>query len=158
MPFLSSHAPSAERRADLDPIRIVTDAIELVGFVAPTGQRVTDMLLRGQDLAFLPAGAEETPDAWISVAPADVLFVVPPPLPARPDWRSPADSDGAFVRVGPYRLIGTAHRRVTPTMGAQQAFLPLTSVSISRDGERETEDVEVAIVNLLRADEVRPSA
>lgn len=34
----------------LDPIRILTPVLELEGFVAPTGQRITDLLLRGQDL------------------------------------------------------------------------------------------------------------
>lgn len=156
MPLLSSGARAPDSTAALDPIRIITSAIELIGFVAPTGQRVTDMLLRGQDLAFLARGAEPAPDAWISVAPADILFVIPPPLPSSAGWRPRTDgTTRTSVRVGPYRLVGIAHRPVTADTAVDQPFLPLTSVSIQRDGANEIEDVEVAIVNIGRATELR---
>ncbi|HET6380168.1 MAG TPA: ATP-binding cassette domain-containing protein [candidate division Zixibacteria bacterium] len=51
----------------------------------------------GQDLAFLPAGAEASPDNWIMVSPSDILVVVPPPLPTRPDWTAGA----VFGFIGP---------------------------------------------------------
>jgi hypothetical protein len=145
----------------LEPIRIVTDELELelVGSVAPTGQRVTDMLLRGQDLAFLPAGADPAPDAWISVAPSDVLFVVPPPLPPRQGWQPAADTAEVIVRIGSYRIMGAAHvapgRPVDARLAADHPFLPLTSATVLRDGAPGPEDADVAIVNLSRAIEIR---
>ncbi len=133
--------------------------IELVGSVASTGQRVTDLLLRGQDLAFLPQGADPAPDAWIAVAPADVLWVVPPPLPARPGWRPSAAEARLFVRVGPYRIVGSAHippeTALDHRLPIGHPFLPLTAASIARDRAEAAEDVEVVIVNLARAAEHR---
>jgi hypothetical protein len=143
----------------LQPIRIVTDELELVGSVAPTGQRVTDMLLRGQDLAFLPAGADPVPDAWISVAASDVLLVVPPPLPPRQDWRPATDRAEVVVRIGAYRVMGSAHvpaaRPVDARLAADHPFLPVTSATVLRDGATAPEDVEVVIVSLARASDIR---
>lgn len=143
----------------LDPVRIATDELVLAGFVAPTGQRVTDILLRGHDLAFLPHGAEPTPHAWIMVSPADILWVVPPPLPPRPGWR-PSQADARlFVRIGDYRIIGSAHippeTPIDHRLRQRHPFLPLTGASISRDPSLAPEDVPVVIVNLARASEQR---
>ena len=135
--------------ASLAPIRIFTRDLELAGFVAPTGQRITDLLLRGQDLAFLPAGATPRPENWVLVAATDVLFVVPPPLsPAR---REP-DAAGTFpvgLAIGRYRIRGAAH---APAEGASGhgAFLPLTGATIQRAGASE-EPVDVVIVNMAAA-------
>ena len=160
MPLLRRDEPATNAPFGLEPIRIATDELVLVGFVAPTGQRVTDMLLRGHDLAFLPAGADAVPDAWIAVAPADVLWVVPPPLPPRPGWRPSRAEARLFVRVGRYRVIGSAH--VPPEvpidhrLATSHPFLPLTAASIATDGAGAPEDVDVAIVNLSRSTEQRP--
>jgi hypothetical protein len=153
-----------ERKTDptpvaLDPIRIATPEFELVGFVASTGQRVTDMLLRGQDLAFLPQGADPEPDNWVSVSTSDILFVIPPPLPPRPGWQPRPQMRKVLVRVGPYRIIGSANlpaaSELDGELKARSPFLPLTSASILRDGEAEPRDVEVAIVNLGMSTEHR---
>lgn len=156
-----SHPVGGSRTAapdELDRIRIATDQLELVGLVARTGQRITDMLLRGQDLAFLPAGAEPQPDAWISIAPGDVLFVVPPPLPSRPDWRPATATVRVAVRVGDVLIEGSAHLPPgTPTdrrLIERHPFLPLTSATIVREDRPAAEAVNVVIVNLARADEV----
>jgi hypothetical protein len=145
--------------SDLQPIRIVTDELELVGSVAPTGQRVTDMLLRGQDLAFLPAGADPVPDAWISVGASDVLLVVPPPLPPRQEWRPATDRAEVVVRIGAYRVMGSAHvpagRPVDARLVADHPFLPLTSAIVVRDGAAAPEHVAVVIVSLARAADIR---
>jgi hypothetical protein len=144
----------------LEPIRIATDVIELNGSVAPTGQRITDMLLRGQDVAFLPRGADPAPETWIAVAPADILWVVPPPLPQRRGWRSTLGEAQLHVRIGPYRLIGCAYlapgTHLDHRLAVAHPFLPLTAASIGRDGDERIEDVEVVIVNLARASEHRP--
>ena len=139
-------------RADarLHAIRIFTAALELRGFVAPSGQRITDILLRGQDLAFLPEGAEEIPENWVMVAPADILAVVPPPLPSRATFRTRATLRKVFVEVGPYRITGTAHlgggEQLDAALRERQPFLALTKASVETAGE--VAKLDVAIVNL----------
>jgi hypothetical protein len=156
MPLLRRSAGSSTAiAADLEPIRIATDQLELTGSVASTGQRVTDLLLRGQALVFLPAGAEPRPEAWITIEPGDVLFVEPPPLPVQPAWRPPTAPVDLAVEVGGYRIGGSAHLPPTTSIDRRLAqdhpFLPLTSASIVREGAGEPEELEVIIVNLARA-------
>ena len=134
----------------LDPIRIFTPMLELEGSVAPTGQRITDLLLRGQDLAFLPAGAAEAPENWLFVAPSDILVVIPPPLPRAAQWTEPSERIGLSVEVPPYQVSGTAHLRKGDALDmgfrTRHPFLPLTAATLSREGSIERFDV--AIVNL----------
>lgn len=140
----------------LEPVRILTPELALDGFVAPTGQRVTDILLRGQDLAFLPRGAEPAPRNWVQISPSDLLIVIPPPLPRATGWQEPMQLAPASVQVGPYRVSGTAHLRPGESLDddfrARQPFLPLTGASITAaDGT--VEAVDVAIVSLDNATE-----
>ena len=158
MPLLRRTEP-ATAASDLEPIRIATDELELVGSVAPSGQRITDLLLRGQDLAFLPAGAEPSPTAWNSIAPTEVLWVVPPPLPERRDWRPTAERTRIFVRIGRHRIVGAAHlapgASAADAVAARHPFLPLTDASLASDDASAPEDLGVVIVNLARASEIR---
>ena len=151
--------PSRPPTTSLDSIRIATDEIVLDGSVAPTGQRITDMLLRGQDVAFLPRGAEPAPQAWIAVAPADILWVVPPPLPPRRGWHAEAGSVRIDVRIGPYRIVGSAHlppgTPVDRRLAGTHPFLPLTAARIALEGDERSEDADVVIVNLTRASAFR---
>jgi hypothetical protein len=144
----------------LAAIRIFTRDIELRGAVAPAGQRITDLLLRGQDLAFLPAGAEPTPEHWLAVATSDILFVVPPPLPPRSAGGPAPNMRKVSVIVGPYRLTGTAHvkgdEELDATFVARQPFLPLTSAEILRAGAP-SEALDVVIVNLAASTRVGPA-
>lgn len=153
----TSEPPAATDPDALAPVKILTAEIELHGFIASIGQRVTDMLLRGQDLAFLPHGAKAVPENWVSVSPSQILVVVPPPLatrtppPHRPQLRQ------LVVLVGRYVVRGTAH---LPAGGPAAAdlrvthpYLPLTDASIS-GGEAPLE-VPVAIVNLARSTDAR---
>jgi hypothetical protein len=162
MRWLRRESPAPRSAEDeLQSVRILTPELALDGFVAPTGQRITDILLRGQDLAFLPAGADAAPKNWLRIAPADLLVVIPPPIPSR------TGGDGqqrrlveAFAEVGPYRITGTAHLRPSESLDerfrARQPFLPLTTATILRaDGE--PEQVKVAIVNLDNADLFGPA-
>lgn len=136
--------------SNLDAIRIFTAALELRGFVAPTGQRITDILLRGQDLAFLPAGADEAPENWVMVAPSDILIVVPPPLPKRTAVKTRATLEQVFVDVDPYRVNGTAHLGqgdiLDQSFRERQPFLALTKASV--EAADEVTKLDVAIVNL----------
>lgn len=145
-------APSEAERRQLAPILIVTAEVELVGHVAPTGQRITDMLLRGQDLAFLPMGAPDEHANWITIAPADILFVAPPPLGTTNGWRADRGRKEVSVRVGPYRVRGTAHLAPETVdlreLRATQPFLPLTKAHVRRDASDRDDAHDVVIVNL----------
>lgn len=153
----TSEQPAAADPSALAPVDILTSVIELHGFIAPAGQRVTDMLLRGQDLAFLPRGAEAVPENWVSVSPSQILVVIPPPLvtrtppPHRPQLRH------LVVLVGPYLVDGTAHLpgagSVAADLRLSHPFLPLTDASIA--GGEEARQVPVAIVNLARSTDAR---
>jgi hypothetical protein len=141
-----------DKRPDshLDAIRIFTAALELRGFVAPTGQRITDILLRGQDLAFLPEGADEAPENWVMFAPSDILFVVPPALPKRAALRTKSTLRDVFVEVDPYRVTGTAHLAAEEVLDDEyrqrQPFVALTGAKVEWRGNELKFDV--AIVNL----------
>jgi len=161
MPWLRTGSQHDTVAAERPAVRIFTADLELRGAIAPTGQRVTDILLRGQDLSFLPEGAQPDPESWVLVSPGDVLFVVPPPLlsPSRPPDRYRLVE--AWMRVGAYRLRGSIHLRedaeVGPQLADHQPFLPITAVIIERpDGGEEA--VDVAIVNLAHADGPHPVA
>jgi hypothetical protein len=155
MRWLRAPDRTADPTNGLDPIRIFTTELELDGFVAAAGQRVTDMLLRGQDLAFLPAGAPVTPEHWISVSPADILFVIPPPLPRAAGWQKDRRLHRVRVELPGYRVTGTAHLDRGYEPGADltglRSFLPITAGQIARDGVAQAEAVDVVIVNLSRA-------
>lgn len=137
---------TATDAAPLDPIRIFTAEIELSGSVAPSGQRITDLLLRGQDLAFLPAGAEPRPEHWVSVAAADILFVVPPPLPRSRKRPRRARTRATTVAIGPYRITGAAYLE-SDRSPEPPAFLPLTGATVVGD-DAQPLTFEVVIVNL----------
>ena len=147
----------AEPRDRLDPIRIFTPELELPGFVASTGQRVTDILLRGEDLAFLPIGAPEVPERWIRVSPSEILVVAPPPLVTRSTWRPTRDRRPVALRIGPYEVRGTG--LVDPgqsirDLRKRQPFLPLTEAElIGPDSGQVAERFNVLIVNLARVDD-----
>jgi hypothetical protein len=149
MPWLRGATEAAPRESrELAPIRIFTDLIELTGFVAPAGQRITDILLRGQDVAFLPAGAQAEPENWILISPTEILFVAPPPLAPRAPWRERRDRRAISLCVGRYRVKGTAHLAagVEPSqLTTRPGFLPLTDARVG------DERFSVVIVNLAQA-------
>jgi hypothetical protein len=128
-----------------------------------SGERVTDLVNRGQTLAVRPAlrletGVDSPPEA---LDLDQVLILVPPPQPT--DQRHRLHRPGRPVRivVGPYEVIGDAH--VPP--GTQAVgfltrnwprFVPLTDASLrltTYDGYRRR--VPVAIVNLAMAELLR---
>jgi hypothetical protein len=140
----------------LDPIRIFTSELELSGYVAPAGQRVTDLLLRGQDLAFLPSGAPVAPENWVAVPPALILLVVPPPLPRPSPRTNHRRLHRVRIRLPGYDVTGTAYLEPgdearTELTGQVQTFLPVTSAEVVRDGAAEPELFEVVIINLGRS-------
>jgi hypothetical protein len=160
MRWLRRGARDTSPVSGLDPIQIFTNELELSGFVAPAGQRVTDLLLRGQDLAFLPAGAPVAPENWVAVPPAFILLVVPPPLPRPSPRQNLQRRHRVRIRLPGYEVTGTAYLEPgdeadADLTGRVQSFLPVTSAEIVRDGSAEPEPFEVVIVNLGRSIESR---
>ena len=138
---------------DLEPIRLVTEELDLKGWVHTQGQRMTDILQSSEPFSFLPAGAGQ---AWTEVFPDELTLVVPPPHGSPPAVRLPTNQHGVQIRAGSYRVAGTAHMRPgeldDPILRATRRFLPLTGATFGR-GDAPEETAEVVIVNLRRVED-----
>ncbi len=152
--------PSGDREPQLEPIRVYARDLEVAGWVTPSGQRITDLLARGDELAFLPEGADAgDPGSWLTIISSSVLVVVPPPHVSPPEKRLHRQQQRVAVRVGPYLVVGTAHLRPgfehDLYLRSTQPFLPLTDATVS--GEQLPGEVhhDVVIINLAEAEEFR---
>ena len=142
---------------DLEPIRLITEELDLRGWVRTEGQRMTDILQGGEPFMFLPDGAAQ---GWTEVFPDELVLVVPPPHVSPPALRLPTNQHAVMVRAGSYRLTGTAHLRPgeldDPILRATRRFLPLTGATFAR-GDAPGEMAEVVIVNLRRVEDFQPA-
>lgn len=140
---------------DLEPIRLVTDDLDLTGWVRTGGQRMTDILQAGEAFMFLPAGVNQ---GWTEVFPDELTLVVPPPHVSPPAVRLPTNQHPVLVRAGGYLISGTANMRPgeldDPILRATRRFLPLTHASFGR-GDAAADEVEVVIVNLRRVEDLQ---
>jgi hypothetical protein len=138
---------------DLEPIRLVTEELDLKGWVRTEGQRMTDILQSGEAFMFMPAGANQ---GWTEVFPEELTLVVPPEHVSLPAVRLPTNQHGVLVRAGSYHVSGTAHLRPgeldDPILRATRRFLPLTNATFAR-GDAPGETAEVVIVNLRRVED-----
>ena len=143
---------------ELAPITIFTPDMELQGFVAPTGQRITDMLLRGQDLAFLPAGASQEPENWLMIGATDVLLAVPPPLASPSPWQESRQLQRLLIRLPGHEVTGIAHlpadQASQPDRSRLPSFLPLTDAEVATSQTHATQRFDVVIVNVERSAEL----
>jgi hypothetical protein len=142
----------------LEPMRVYTRDIEVAGHVRPSTERTTDILQRGEELPFLPEGADAAePGSWVSLAPKSVLLVVPPPHLSAPEKRLHRQTQQVVIRIGRYLVSGTAHLRPGYEhdlfLRATQPFLPLTDAVIATDAGEVHH--EVVIVNLGEVEELR---
>lgn len=137
---------------ELQPIRLYSSETVFAASVHPAGERLTDILQRGDEVLVLPEGADhQDPDAWLAVNPDALLAVVPPPHVSQPELRLHRQRESVQIRTGPYRISGTAHLRPgheqDPFVRATRPFLPLTDALVQRDDEP-PERFDVVIVNL----------
>ncbi len=137
---------------ELQPIRLYSSDVVFAASVHPAGERITDILQRGDELLVLPAGGDHgDADAWLAVNPDALLAIVPPPHVSPPELRLHRQREAVEIRTGPYRISGTAHLRPgqerDPLLRATRPFLPLTDAQVQRDDEP-PERFEVVIVNL----------
>lgn len=159
-PFSRNRADEPEpERGRLERIRIITREAEIHGFVASGGERITDILQRGEVFSILPELAAPEPASWLQISPSEVQLVVPPPHVSPPERRLVRQLRDVFVRIGSYEVRGTAH--LMP--GAEQdvltrsahPFLPLTNAALFAEGTTEPERLDVVIVNLRETSEYR---
>ncbi len=141
---------------ELEPIRLITEDLDLRGWVRTEGQRMTDILQGSESFLFLPAGANQ---GWTEVFPDELTLVVPPPHVSPPAVRLPTNQHGVQVRAGSYHVTGTAHLRPgeldDPILRAVRRFLPLTRATFAR-GDGPQDEAEVVIVNLRRVEDFQP--
>lgn len=155
--MLRSPAPPSLARAGLEPIQVVLSDKVLGGWTRTDGQRMTDILQRGEPVPFLAGTARS--DGWTDFLPSQVLFLVPPPHMSAPEVRVHRQRLEVLVRVGKWVLSGTAHLR--PGEGtdyysrATRPFLPLTGAMFAGPGDAYPREVEILIVNLARVEEFR---
>lgn len=158
--FQRSPETPAEPATDpeLQPMRVYTRDIVVAGHVRATDERMTDILQRGDDLAFLPDGANGfDPAAWMTLQPKSVLILVPPAHVSPPEKRLHRQTQRVVIRIGPYVVTGTAHLRPGYEqdlfLRATQPFLPLTDAVIASEVGQIADDV--VIVNLGEVEELR---
>jgi len=157
MGWLSDKHPEAPPPQPLEPIRIYTDDAVFDGSVMTGGERMTDILQRGDELSFLPQGADrDLPEAWVGVLTSQVRIVVPPPHVSPPEQRQPRERQQVTLRIGDYRVTGVAHLRPgleqDVYLRSTQPFLPLTEATLMRADGSDPQAYEVMIVNLRWAE------
>jgi len=173
-------APAASA-PDLAPIELYTADSRIVGWVAPNGQRITDLLVTRDELRLWrpspgPLDATEMPLAhgepedrgaagangdWEGVATARVILAMPPEWRASRQLRLHRRLRRAVILAGPFRVTGNVHLPpggdIGPHLLRSQRFLPLTDAYILHEGEPPFEHVvSVVIVNTAHATNVAP--
>ena len=140
------------------PLRLVTAEAEIRGHVSPGDERITDILQRGEPFRILPAGADNVPENWLEISPAEIQFVIPPPLVSPPERRVARQQSTVLARAGEYEVSGTAHllpgSEADVVSRSSHPFLPITEATLSAPGA-EPELLDVVIVNLRLTSEYR---
>ena len=162
--------------AELAPIELYTADARIVAWIAPNGQRVTD-LLAGQDelrlwrpspgpldTTGMPAVTPEVggeQGEWQSLPTARVILAMPPEWRASRQLRLHRRLRRAAIVAGPFSVTGNVHlhpgAEVGPHLLRGQSFLPLTDAYILHNGEPPFEHVvSVVIVNATHVGQVVP--
>lgn len=161
---------------ELAPIELYTAESRIVGWIAPHGQRVTD-LLNGQDELQLwrpsPGPLDDTtePSAngtspaesgeWESLPTAQVILAMPPEWRASRQLRLHRRLRRAAVVAGPFNVTGNVHLPPGVEVGLHlvrsHSFVPLTDAYILHNGEPPFEHVvSVVIVNSAHVAQIVP--
>lgn len=162
---------------DLAPIELYTADSRIVGWIAPHGQRVTDLLTNRAELrlwrpspgpqaeAGLPPAPDPAEDGengeWESLATARVILAMPPEWRASRQLRLHRRLRRASVTAGPFRITGNVHLQPGVDVGAHLlrdgGFLPLTDAHVLNEGEQPFEHVvSVIIVNTAHISKIVP--
>ena len=163
--------------ADLAPIELYTAESRIVGWIAPNGQRVTDLLSTQDELRLWrpspgsldertmpPVDGEAVPGAngeWETLATARVIVAMPPEWRASRQLRLHRRLRRVAVVAGPFNITGNVHLAPGAEVGLHLVraprFLPLTDAYILHSGEPPFEHVvSVAIVNGAHVAQIVP--
>lgn len=161
---------------ELAPIEIYTAESRIVGWIAPQGQRVTDLLGSQDELRLWrpsPGPLDDTAPAptngalpgdngeWETLPTARVILAMPPEWRASRQLRLHRRLRRAAVLAGPFNVTGNVHLPPGVEVGLHlvrsQAFVPLTDAYILHNGEPSFEHVvSVVIVNSAHVAQIVP--
>jgi hypothetical protein len=161
---------------ELAPIEIYTADTRVVGWIAPNGRRVTDLLNSQDELRlWRPSPGAVDSDGmpvvgtsvggdtgdWESLATARVVLAMPPEWRASRQLRLHRRLRRAALVAGPFSVTGNIHLangvQVGPHLLRGQGFLPLTDAYFLHAGEPSFEHVvSVVIVNSAHVTQIVP--
>ena len=162
---------------DLAPIEIYTADARIVGWIAPNGHRVTDLLssqdelrlwrpspgaLDDRSISLLDArDAPGENGEWESLATDRVILAMPPEWRASRQLRLHRRLRRAACLAGPFNITGNVHLAPGVEIGLHllrtQRFLPLTDAYILHADDPPFEHVvSVAIVNAAHVAKIVP--
>ena len=161
---------------ELAPIELYTADSRIVGWIAPHGQRVTDLLSsqdelrlwrpspgRLDDMSVANANGKVPGDngEWESLPTAQVILAMPPEWRASRQLRLHRRLRRAAVVAGPFSVTGNVHLPPGAEVGLHvvrsQSFVPLTDAYILHSGEPPFEHVvSVVIVNSAHVAQMIP--
>jgi hypothetical protein len=158
---------------ELAPIELYTADARIVGWVAPDGQRVTDLLNGTAELRlWRPSpgapddGAPAAPQdgdggEWDTLPTARIVLAMPPEWRASRQLRLHRRLRRAAVEAGPFSITGNVHVHPGVQVGMHLArdrgFLPLTDAYLLHTGEPSFEHVvSVVIVNTAHVSRIVP--
>jgi hypothetical protein len=160
--------------AELAPIELYTADARIVGWIAPNGQRVTDLLNDQDELRLWrpsPGALDETAPhptvepgdqgEWESLATARVILAMPPEWRASRQLRLHRRLRRAAITAGPFNVTGNIHLAPGVEVGLHlvrtPSFLPLTDAYILHNHEPPFEHVvSVVIVNGSHVSQIVP--
>ncbi len=161
---------------DLAPIEIYTADARIVGWIAPDGQRVTDLLNSQDELRLWrpsPGAVDEagipmpgtsvggSAGEWESLATVRVVLAMPPEWRASRQLRLHRRLRRAALVAGPFSITGNVHVAHGVQVGTHllrgNGFLPLTDAYFLHAGEPSFEHVvSVVIVNTAHVSQIVP--
>ena len=177
-PATQGSAALAPVGPELVPIELYTLESRIVGWIAPNGSRVTDVLNSRPEIRLWrpsPGPLDEksmpSPDTdpsesadsgeWHSLRTEHIVLAMPPEWRASRQLRLHRRLDRAAVTAGPFSVTGNIHMTpgvpIGPALLQFQDFLPLTDAHILHNAEPHFEHVvSVVIVNSRHVGEILP--
>jgi len=165
---------------ELAAIEIYTADSRIVGWIAPQGKRITDLLTTQDELRLwrpspgplddttMPAASGASSGAvagdngeWQSLPTSQVVLAMPPEWRASRQLRLHRRLRRAALIAGPFNVTGNVHLHPGVEVGLHllrnQTFVPLTDAYILHNGEPPFEHVvSVVIVNSAHIAQIVP--
>lgn len=167
----TSGSSAVDVAPELAPIELYTADSRIIGWLAPQGQRVTDLLNSSDELSLwrpspgpIEGTAPATPGSegeWQSLPTDVVILAMPPEWRASRQLRLHRRLRRVAVAAGPFNVTGNVHLHPGVEPGAHvwrnQRFVPLTDAYLLHSGEPPFEHVvSVVIVNTAHVSQFVP--